>query len=69
MQFTLTGAPEALTFAGLNLFAVAEDPIDPTAVSGSWINSGGLYDQAAYQVWQGGVRGVSTRWRWSAAPG
>ena len=53
VQFTLTGAPEALTFAGLNLFAVAEDPIDPTAVSGSWINSGGLYDQAAYQVWQG----------------
>ena len=43
----------ALTFAGLNLFAVAEDPIDPTAVSGSWINSGGLYDEAAYQVWQG----------------
>ena len=53
VQFTLTGAPEALTFAGLNLFAVAEDPLDPTAVSGSWINSGGLYDEAAYQVWQG----------------
>ena len=53
VQFTLTGAPEALTFAGLNLFAVAEDPIDPTAVSGSWINSGRLYDQATYQVWQG----------------
>ena len=53
VRFTLTGAPAGLTFAGVELFAKADDPIDPTAVSGSWINAGALYDEQTHRVWQG----------------